>query len=131
MLDARSKQRKYAKAFLAVNDGVTGKFVGYLLDLTTVGMRLKSSKAIETNVWFEFRMDLPEQIDEISAIVFKAKSKWSKKAEDSRCYETGFSILDCSPEDTAVIEALLAGNIFTTEAKKFQISLSLVEKSLS
>lgn len=127
MLDGRSEQRKNAKAFFGVYDRYNGELIGYLLDLTTFGMRLKSLKVIKTNTSFEFRMDLPAGVFESTAIIFRAKSKWCKKCDQSWYYETGFKILECSSSEAEKIESLLASDLFAAEGEKLHISLSMME----
>lgn len=127
MLDGRSEQRKNAKAFFGVYDETDGGLIGYLVDLTTSGMRLKSLRAIKTNVRFRFRMDLPTEVFDSTAIVFKAKSKWCKKCDESWYYETGLEILECSTSEAEKIEFLLGSDLFSAEAENLHISLSMME----
>jgi hypothetical protein len=127
MLDGRSEQRKNAKAFFGVYDRTDGELIGYLLDLTTSGMRLKSLKVINPNSSFEFRMDLPVEVFDSTTITFRAKSKWCKKCDESRYYEIGFKILECSSSEAEKIESLLDSDLFAAEGEKLHISISMME----
>lgn len=125
MLDHRSKRRRRPKAHFGVYSAPYGELIGYVVDLTTKGVRLISSRAIERNDSFEFRMDLPPGILDRTALSFKAKSKWCKKCEESWYYESGFKILECSDSDIARIKTLLASELFEAEGEDLHISFSM------
>lgn len=128
MVDSRSEPRKNAKIFIGVYDETAGKLIGYLLDLTTVGMKLKSKMAIRTNADFEFRIDLPIEIAKSTTILLRVNSKWCNKCDDSNYYETGFNIVNCPSEEKEKIKSLLDTDMFSVSAEKFHISLSIMEK---
>lgn len=127
MHDGRSEQRKNAKAFVGVYDEIEGTIIGYILDLTTAGLKLKSKKAIKTNADYEFRLELPVETAGSSNISIRVKSIWCKKCDDSKYYETGFNILDCSPSEAEKIKCLLDNELFAVDAEKFHITLSMME----
>ena len=72
-------------------------------------------------------MDLPVEIVNSTTIVFRARSKWCKKCNESRYYETGFVIKDCSPDEAEKIKSLLNSDLFAVEVEKLHISLSMVD----
>lgn len=128
MLDARKTPRRHAKEFLGVYEQSTGEFVGYLIDMTTAGFRLKGSKEIKTQHEFEFKVDLPVEIEECAVISFRAKSTWCKKCEESRYFETGFAIVDCNDDEAAKIKSLIDGDMFSSTPENLHISLGMLGK---
>lgn len=125
-MDSRSLQRKYATSFIGIYDNTTEKLIGYLLDLTTVGFNLKSLKSIKIETKFQIKMELPIQIQESKSIVFYAESRWCKKCENTRYYETGFEMMDVLPEELEKITILLKEPLFSDVAEKIHISLSMM-----
>lgn len=123
----RKEQRMNAKAFLCVHDKDGGKLIGYMLDLTTTGMKLKSPKAIGIDIDYEFKVDLPVEIADSTTLILKAKSLWCKYCKESCYYETGFEILDCSPSEAERIKFLLTSDLFAEDAEQLHISLGMIK----
>ena len=123
----RKEQRKNAKFFIGVYTENNESPIGYLLDLTSLGMRLKSLTALENNANFEFKIELPIEIIDSTTIKLKAKSIWCKNVPDSRYHETGFEILDCPPTEAEKLRHLLNSDLFSADAEKLHISLSMIE----
>lgn len=126
MSDNRKEERKNAKTFFGIYSKPEGTLIGYLIDLTKEGMKIKSLHDIKSGIDYEFRMELPFEIEKINEIIFLASCKWSKKCPDSRYFESGFAIIDTSPETSEQFKILLASKLFSSEADKLHISLSMV-----
>ena len=128
MSDKRRETRKTAIAFLGVYRGNTGEFIGYVLDLTSSGMRLKSLKEISPDSEFEFKMELPVEVADSTSVCFSAKSKWCTLCEENkRYYETGFEFVNHPSEEVAKIRELLKSKLFSENCEKLHISLSMME----
>lgn len=106
--------------------GREARFTYYIHKVTTAGFRLKGTKEIKASIEFEFKVDLPVEMEECTVISFRATSKWCKKYEGSRYFETGFEILDCNDDETAKIKALIDGDLFSSTPEKLHISLSMM-----
>jgi hypothetical protein len=124
----RKEQRKNASTFMGVYDVTDGALVGYLLDLTTAGMKLKSLKTIKIGADFELRMDLPEKIEDSTTIAFRARVIWCNKCNESRYYETGLEILDCSPDEAKKMKSILTSDLFSADTQKIHISLGMLQQ---
>ena len=123
----KSLQRKFATAFIAIYDEASTDLVGYLLDMTTQGLKLKSTKPLNIDTVYESKMELPVEIENSNIISFSAESKWSNKCENSMYHETGFEILNVQPEDLDKMKILLDGPLFSDVGKKIHISLSMMD----
>ena len=93
MANTRSKLRRRTDSFLGVYDRTSEKLVGRLVDMTTEGVKLLSVTSLEVDAEFQFRMDLPIEMNGSKEIVFDAKNVWSKQHNVSHEFYTGFKIL--------------------------------------
>ena len=112
MSEGRKQKRKKTSAFFGVNDQSTNSFVGWVVDMSTEGLRLRSKTEIEIDSAFLFRIDLPFEINESNEIVFNAMSIWSSEVDGRNDYNTGFKLLDVAIEEIAKIEELIESSHF-------------------
>ena len=124
----RKEERKNANAFIGVYELNSENLIGYLLDLNTFGIKLKSTDEIEIDTNFEFRLELPIEIDGSSSFLLNVSSVWCYKHNNSRYYETGFEIIYNSPEEKKKIELLFASELFELGAEKLHITLGMVRQ---
>ena len=92
MTETRSKKRRKTFAFFGVNDQNNNNFVGWIVDMTIEGFRLRSITKLDTDSNFQFKIELPFEIDGSHEILFEAKSIWSKKIEKKNEFNTGFTL---------------------------------------
>jgi len=115
MVNKRKRVRCRAEAFLGLYDRYTNEFVGRLVDMSSIGLRLKSSVEFEKQSVLQLRMDLPFEIDGSTEIIFDAKRVWVKKHDGSNSFYTGLQIKDISDEDLQRIKTALQGALFENE----------------
>lgn len=119
----RKSLRKQTDSFLAVYNRGTEELIGRLVDMTTEGVKLRSMKAMEPGVVFQFRMDLPVELKGCKEIIFDAKSIWSKRDEVSHEYFTGFAMQEISTKEVEKIEMLLDGPLFAADDKRVHVTV--------
>ena len=107
MAEQRKHDRKYLIYYLRVFDRNTEELLGNLVDITTEGLMLISESPIETDMIFELKMDLPEEIRGSRQIVFDAQSRWCKNDVNPDFYDTGFLLSNISSNDISIIESLI------------------------
>ena len=112
MSEGRKQKRKKTSAFFGVNDQSTNSFVGWVVDMSTEGLRLRSKAEIEIDSAFLFRIDLPFEINESNEIVFNAMSIWSSEVDCKNEYNTGFKLIDVAIEEIAKIEEFIESSHF-------------------
>lgn len=76
---------------LKVYDDETGKFLGYLIDLTTCGIKLLSKQPLPVNILYKLRLMLPDGYFTRKELKFEAQSRWSARDINPDYYATGFS----------------------------------------
>ncbi len=107
MEERRKLKRRYLMFYSRVFDTRKGVLLGYLCDLTVEGAMLISEAPIPTGVLFSLRMDLPESFyPQRTYLQFEARSIWCRPDIDPLFYNTGFHLLEMSPEDAAAIEQI-------------------------
>jgi hypothetical protein len=107
MIERRQLERKHLMFYSRVFDRKTGKFVGYLGDITVEGVMIISDEKIETDARYSFRMDLPEDLFPKALLNLEVESIWCQPDVDPNFYNTGFRLLDGSEEDQEIITRII------------------------
>ena len=107
MVERRRLRRRHLIYYLRVFNHNTGRLMGHLVDLTEEGIMVISEAPIETDVLFQLRMVLPEELDSRKELDFKARSLWCKKDLNPDFYDTGFQLIDVSAGDARLLENLI------------------------
>jgi hypothetical protein len=105
--ERRRSKRRNLSYYLPVINNDTAQVVGHLADITPVGMMMDSKNPIPTNLGFNFRLDLMEDLGEKGYIEFRVLSKWCR--EDSiqpYLYNVGFEIVSISPKDAEIVKRI-------------------------
>lgn len=108
MDERRKLKRKYLMFYTRVFDLNTGKLLGYLSDLTAAGTMIISEEPIQPDTKFRLSIDLPEDFYSKQRLKFEARSVWCEADVNPKFYNTGFQLLDVTPEDVEIIERLVA-----------------------
>ena len=107
MEDRRGIKRRHLIYYLRVFDRKTMQVIGHLVDITAAGLMLIIESAIQPNVTFDLRLDLPRDILAKVHLDFRAQSLWSKPDVNPDFYVTGFKFLNVEPGDVEVISHLI------------------------
>jgi hypothetical protein len=108
MAERRRFKRRTTSVFFGVFDRNTNAYFGRIADMTAHGILLISEHPIDTDLVYQFRMDLPLDILDAKSITFDAEARWSQKSEEDMLYETGFEFVRITPDDAEVIEHIMA-----------------------
>ena len=112
MVESRKLKRGYTDTLFCVYDRNDDEFIGRLVDMTVEGVKLRTMASMETNVIFQFRMDLPAEIGGSAEISFDAKSIWCKECVDSHEHHVGFQMQDVPEAEIERIRQLISGPLF-------------------
>ncbi len=96
--EKRLIKRQQLKSYLQVYNRKTGKPIGYIVNLSSEGLRLVSNIPLLTHSVFEFRVKLPREVNGAKHIDFDALSCWCRPDVSPDSFDTGFKIVD-APED--------------------------------
>ena len=108
MDDRRKLKRKYLVFFTRVFDLQSGKLLGQLADVTAQGAMIISGDPIQVENVYQLRMELPDDTFAADHMDFLARSVWSKPDIDPEFYNTGFQLIDPTPEQIQIIEQIIA-----------------------
>ena len=112
MAESRKLKRRHTDTLFCVYDRNDDQFIGCLVDMTLEGLKLRCLAPMETNVIFQFRMDLPVEIGGSAEISFDTESIWCKEGVDSHEYHVGFQMQNVPEAEIRRIEQLIAGPLF-------------------
>ena len=104
--DRRKLQRKYLTFFGRIFDRYNGQYIGNVADITVEGAMVISDHPIPTEKTFQLRLDLPEHIFGIDHLDLEGHSIWCQPDIDPEFYNTGFQLLNNSPEAIKIIEQI-------------------------
>jgi len=115
MANKRISRRRKAEAFLGIYDRYSGEFLGRLVDMSSLGLRLKNTVEFEEQSVFHLRLDLPFEVNGSREIIFDAIQIWHKKLDGSSSYYSGFQIKDIENADLEIIRTVFRGSLFLNE----------------
>jgi hypothetical protein len=91
-----------------VQDAHSGEMLGQLVNLSVDGLLLVGRVGIAPGTVRQLRMQL-KQGGRVTELVLGAESLWCNDANDSGAYWSGFQIIDISPEQQEILDALTGG----------------------
>lgn len=98
--DNRKLERRNFTYYMRVMDEASGTLVGQILDISTGGFKLESSKPLPVGTVFSLRIDQTGQISPKSFIAFTARSRWCQRDPfDPTIYNVGFQLMNMTPSD--------------------------------
>jgi len=106
MKEKRKSKRRHLFEYFKIFNRNTGDLIGELVDITTDGIMLISESALDLEIEYPMKVELPEVMKH-PHVNFDAKCVWSRKDEYSGAYENGFQLLNISPKDLEIIKSRL------------------------
>ena len=109
MNDQRKEARKKLIAFTPVYDFRQKVLLGYVGDLTLLGLMAVGERVQEIDAEKVLRIEFPNDLPGIanSHVVIPARVAWCRKEENTDYFMLGFEFVDLKPENERFIEALL------------------------
>ena len=108
--DKRKAIRKKLMAFTPVYDTNPRVLLGYVKNLSLLGIMVVGEKAVETDIdkvlKIEFPGDLPDVIS--THITIPARAAWCKQDESLRYFDIGFEFTKVTPEHANLFQAIMA-----------------------
>ena len=105
--EKRTIKRNHLSYYLKVYNRKTGKPIGYIVNISTEGLRLVSHIPLLTHSVFQFRIKLPREIEEGERnIDFDALSCWCRPDVSPDCFDTGFKIVEAPEALLSLVEGL-------------------------
>ena len=104
--EQRRIKRHHLPYYLQVHNRVTGKIVGYIVNISHKGMMLVSKNPILVHAIFELQIRLPSPINDRSIINFDALSHWCHPDVTPGCFDTGFSFSEPPDELKELVDKI-------------------------
>ncbi len=104
--EQRRKNRVTIPEHPTILDAHSGKPIGQLVNLSADGLMIAGTQAIRCSHVCQMRIPLFREGQQLEIRV-GAESLWSEDANDSGTHWTGFQIIDISPEDQAILDAIV------------------------
>lgn len=103
--DKRIIQRHQLPLYLQVFNRVTGRPLGYIVNISSQGMMLVSQAQLMTHAVFQLSIHVPDKTS-LKKIEFEALSLWSRSDVTPGYYDTGFSFIKTPDELILLVNAL-------------------------
>ncbi|MFN8399801.1 MAG: PilZ domain-containing protein [Anaerolineales bacterium] len=98
--EKRKLPRRNFSYYMRVLKKDTGELIGQIIDISTGGFKLESSKPLPSNIQMDLCIDQVNQISPRSYIVFSARTRWcDRDPYDPTIYNVGFQLVDMTPAD--------------------------------
>jgi hypothetical protein len=101
--------KKYKRHYFDVIDTDKILSIGHLMDLTVDGMKIVSQQEIKKGDIFNFRIDLPKEVEGVTQIYARVQCVWCNKENDTNMHMAGFKMLSITPPFAEIIEILVDG----------------------
>ncbi|RME07126.1 MAG: PilZ domain-containing protein, partial [Anaerolineae bacterium] len=92
MEERRKLKRQHIMFYSRVFHRETGEFLGYLGNLTPMGMMVITEKPIVAGQRMPLRIDLPEDMYKLPLLKLEARSVWCRRDVDPNFYNVGFEL---------------------------------------
>lgn len=106
--ERRTAKRKRFTYYMRVVDANTLQHIGYLTEISAVGIQVDTERPLPTNVNYKLRVDLTADIANKTFMVFNGRSKWCQpdRAEPNS-YNVGFEVTLLSQDDHAIFNRMI------------------------
>jgi hypothetical protein len=104
--DMRKNPRVETTDQVAVINTHSGDVVGQLVNLSVDGLMLMGPNCIAPGTVLQLRVPIGDG-DKTSELLVGAEALWCQDANDSGSYWSGFQIIDISPEQQEMLDALV------------------------
>ena len=107
MKDKRKISRRFLLYYMRVYDVDTRQQIGNLVDITPSGIMLVGEHPLTEGKTSRLRVELSEEVADKPFMEFSALSKWCEPDIIPNMYNTGYEILDLTPEDSKIIQNII------------------------
>lgn len=92
---------------MQVLDANTLKVIGYLADISQLGIRVDSDKPLPVNSAYKLRIDLTSDLSNKTFMILNGRAKWCEADKfEPNSFNVGFEVDTQSREDTAIFQRM-------------------------
>lgn len=106
MAEQRRIERQQLTRYLQVFNGITGKPVGSIGNISVDGLMLVSPLPMLVGARFDLRLQLPEEGGAVRCIDFRADCQWSREDVTPGTFDSGFALAEPPDDFVQLVEAL-------------------------
>ena len=103
----RARKRRHLFYYLKVFDGLTGRLVGHLVDLSPAGMILLVHDPLAIGADYRLRVQLPEELGDHHDLVVDARSVSCRRADGADRWGVSFRLGDIPRADRAILQSMI------------------------
>ena len=109
MSEQRKEPRRKLMAFTPVYDSTQNILLGYVEDLTLLGVMVVGERLLEINKERVLKIEFPNDLPDVTAsrITIPARVAWCKQDESRRYFNIGFEFTEVKPEQMKIFQAIL------------------------
>ena len=109
MSEQRKETRRKLMAFTPVYDSKQKVLLGYVGDLTLLGVMVIGERCVEINKEIMLKIDFPNDLPGVTStqIMIPARVAWCKQDESPHYFNIGFEFAAVKPEHTKLFQAIL------------------------
>jgi hypothetical protein len=107
MQNKRKTNRRYLLSFVRVYDTAPRQQIGNMVDITPQGAMIVSQEPIPACQAIRLHVELTSDVADKPFLEFPARSKWRHPDLEPSLHNTGFEILELTPEDTGIIQKII------------------------
>ncbi len=105
--ELRKEHRRHIIYYLQILEPGSGKVIGRLVDITSIGLMIISEKALEPGREIALRITLPEEFPNAKQIDVVGESVWCHKDVNPDYYAVGFRLNQPAEGVISVIQELI------------------------
>jgi hypothetical protein len=106
MKEKRKTKRRFLLYYMRIYDAANRQQIGNLVDITPAGIMIVGEHPIPEGLTMHLRVELTDEVAEKPYMEFPVLSKWCKPDVTPDLYNTGFEILELTPEDKEIIQQI-------------------------
>lgn len=108
-VDYSKNGKRCSGKYFGVFDRSSGDFIGYLIDLSSEGMKVLSKRTVPEGEVMKLRIELPEEIKGSDELLVEARNVWCEKDAKPEFNRLGFSFATTFPYHAEIINLLFVG----------------------
>ena len=107
MKEKRHRRRRHLAYYLMVFDRDADELMGYLVDITPIGIQLISSEAVPVGRDFQLRLIFPAKLAGNRQLDVDARSVWCREDIKPGYAHSGFELVEPDQSKVDIIELLV------------------------
>jgi len=106
-IDRRRQRRRKFTYYMQVVDANTLQRIGYLLDISLLGIKIDTRKPLLVNSVYSLRLDLTPDLASKTYMVFNGRIRWCEEDKfEPNSFIAGFEVSTRSHEDATIFQRM-------------------------